>query len=360
VVPKEYKTKNNAIRKGRALQYATDQRRINGDSGKDKWIFHLDEESVVTSQTLLSLLAFIREGKGLIAEGPISYPLKISQSNRLTFLAESVRPFQCYDCVSHMTHPPPMYMHGSNLFVRSDVEDKVGWDHGTSVAEDQLFGVKVHEKYGDVFGWHGGMLLEQAPLNLVDHFKQRRRWVIGTLQNLKYLPKRLKARIYLRAATYWLGFLSALASIAMYIYYFSPYVLFFFGRVFGINYRLPQLASLPIATPQSIGHSAQVGQFVITWASVYSTVFWQAVLSTALGACLLLALVIWLVSYQVGLRQNLKFAANLSLSRRAFMHLEQFVLCPLIGIIETFPAFCAVLEFHLLNHKFRDFEVITK
>jgi egghead protein (zeste-white 4 protein) len=354
VVPRDYKTPNNAIRKARALQYAVEQRRRRNDVDKldRKWIFHLDEESVVTSQTVLSLLGFIREKKGVIAEGPIAYPLKIDQSNRLTFLAESMRPFQCYDCVSYMTHPPPVYMHGSNLFVRADIEDEVGWDNGTTVAEDQLFGIKVHEKYGDLFGWHGGMLLEQPPLSLLDHFKQRRRWVIGTLQNLSYLPKKLKARIYLRAATYWLGFLSAMASIGMYVYYSLPYIMLGFARLFGLNYELPQIAPLPIATPQTISHDfAGGGGFVFTWGTA---------LSTALGACLILSLIIWMVSYQVGLRQNLKFATNMTKTRRALFHLQQFVLCPLIGIIETFPAFYAVLEFHLFDHKWKDFEVIRK
>jgi beta-1,4-mannosyltransferase len=359
VVPKNYATKNNAIRKGRALQYAADCRRVDGDSAKNKWIFHMDEESVVTAQTVLSLLAFIREGRGLIAEGPIAYPLKLHLASRLSFLAESVRPFQCYDCVSQMTRPPPTFMHGSNLFVRADVEDQVGWDHGTTVAEDQLFGVKVHQKYGDIFGWHGGMLLEQAPLNLTDHFKQRKRWVVGTLQNLKYYPKKLKIRLYLRAATYWLGFLSALASIAMYVYYFSPYPALYVARLLGIKYVLPHLAKLPIATPQSISHSILAGHVALSWNLIYSGMFWQSVLQTTLGGCLLLALVIWVSSYQIGLKQNLQFA-NLSVPKRALLHLEQFVLCPLIGIIETFPAFYAMTEFHLLKHKTSDFEVITK
>jgi beta-1,4-mannosyltransferase len=361
VVPRRYSTNRGAIRKARALQFAVEQRRVIGDSGPDRWIFHMDEESFVTTQTLLSLLTFIREKRGLISEGPIAYPLKFGDASRLSFLAESVRPFQCYDCVSQMTQPPPMFMHGSNLFVRADVEDNVGWDHGTTVAEDQLFGVKVYEKYGNVFGWHGGLLLEQAPLNLIDHFKQRKRWVIGTLQNLKYLPRKLKARIYLRAATYWLGFLSAMASIAMYAYYFSPYVVLFFARLFGIPYALPHLTSLPIATPQSISHSFLAsGHFSLSLPIVYSVAFWQSVLQTALGACLLLALIIWLTSYQIGLRQNLQYATNMGSPKRVLIHLEQLALSPIIGIIETFPAFYAVSQFHFLGKKTSDFEVIAK
>ena len=350
LVPKEYRPKGKAIRKARALQYAVERRRAANVESAKRWIFHMDEESVVTSQTVLSLLAFIRDGKGLISEGPIVYPMKLEHASRITILAESIRPFQCYDCVSQMTHPPPMYMHGSNLLVRSDVEGKVGWDHGETVAEDQLFGVRLHEKYSPVFGWHGGILLEQPPLTLGDHFRQRRRWVTGTLQNLKYLPSRMRLRIYLRASTYWLGFASAVASIAMYVYYFSPELAVVLDRMLGIPYKPPSLAKLPIATPQSIANSLQGGQLVLTW---------QSFLSLGIGICLLVAFAIWIASYQIGLHTNLKYT-TLSMGKRLTLHFQQLLFSPLVGIIETFPAFFAVLEFYLFNGKMRDFEVISK
>ena len=148
----------------------------------------MDDESYVTSQTILSLLKFIREGNAIASEGPIFYPLKFESANRLTAIAESVRPFTCYDCVSQMTNPPPLHMHGSNLLVRSDIEDSIGWNFGPTLAEDQFFGYKVYEKYGPKsLGWHGGILLEQPPLNIKDHFMQRRRWVLGSLQNIEQL-----------------------------------------------------------------------------------------------------------------------------------------------------------------------------
>jgi hypothetical protein len=102
VVEKNYHT--NAIKKGRALQYAVEHRQRIGKNSSKRWIFHMDEESYVTPQTILALLKFIGKGKGVVSEGPIFYPLKFESANRLTAIAESVRPFACYDCVSQMTN----------------------------------------------------------------------------------------------------------------------------------------------------------------------------------------------------------------------------------------------------------------
>src|SRR5690606_18584309 len=100
LVRKDYRT--DAIKKGRALQYAVEHRRLHGKNSSKYWVFHMDEESYVIPQTLLALLKFIREGKGVASEGPIFYPFKFESANRLTAIAESIRPFACYDCVSQM------------------------------------------------------------------------------------------------------------------------------------------------------------------------------------------------------------------------------------------------------------------
>jgi egghead protein (zeste-white 4 protein) len=33
-----------------------------------------------------------------------------------------------------------MHVHGSNLLVRSDIEDSIGWNFGPTLAEDEIFG----------------------------------------------------------------------------------------------------------------------------------------------------------------------------------------------------------------------------
>src|ERR687886_879580 len=216
IVDKKFTT--NAIKKGRALQYAVEYRRKVGLNTSKYWVFHMDDESYVTHQTILSLLRFIRESNAIASEGPIFYPLKFESANFLTAIAESVRPFTCYDCVSQMTNPPPLHMHGSNLLVRSDIEDEIGWRFGSTLAEDQMFGYKVYERYGrGSMGWHGGILLEQPPLNLKDHFFQRRRWFLGTMQNLNKFPRWHRYKVMFKSLTLFLGFASGVASTALMI-----------------------------------------------------------------------------------------------------------------------------------------------
>src|SRR5215831_16306156 len=229
LVDKSFKT--SAIKKGRALQFGVNHRRESLENTKDYWIFHMDDESFLTSQTVLSLLKYIREGAGVAAEGPIFYPLKFESANLLTALAESVRPFSCYDCVSQMTNgsiikTPPLHMHGSNLLVRADIEDSIGWDFGPTLAEDQLFGYKVYQKYGaESLGWHGGILLEQPPLNIKDHFMQRRRWVVGSLQNIDEFSRVHKLKVIYKLTTYFLGFAAGITSIVLTVLMHLPLII---------------------------------------------------------------------------------------------------------------------------------------
>jgi egghead protein (zeste-white 4 protein) len=362
VVPKDFQTKNGAIRKARALEYASYQRRIanNGTNPTSTWIFHMDEESVVTTHTVLSLLAFIREKKGLISEGPIVYPYKVWDANRLTLLAESIRPFQCYDCVSQMGHPPAIHMHGSNMLVREDVEDSVGWDHGRTLAEDQLFGVKVYEKYGNIFGWHGGLLMEQPPLTLKDHFKQRKRWIKGTLDNLKYLPAKLKRHIYIRMTTFWLGFLSALGSTILYVYLSLPATantLNWMANLVGIQARVPVPAiddNMPVLTLQEM----YVG-LVTLWNGGSLVINEVTVLKAVIGFSLIFTFVIWLIGSQVGLGFNLK-GVKMSRFKRATLHLQQLLFSPFVGMVETFPALVGLIEFFVTPEKNEDFHIVSK
>lgn len=351
LVRKDYCT--NAIKKGRALQYAVEHRRRHAKNSNKYWIFHMDEESYVMPQTLLALLKFIREGNGVASEGPIFYPFKFESANRLTAIAESIRPFACYDCVSQMTHPPPLHMHGSNLLIRSDVEDAIGWNFGPLLAEDQMFGYKVYEKYGPgSMGWHGGILLEQPPLNLRDHFLQRRRWFLGTLQNLRKFPRWHRYKLMFKSVTLFLGFASAMASTALSI---NAYVLPLFS-LSGIDANMISsgIASIPSNLPilsaiNSMTQSATGSAFV----------------EFGTAAILLFTSLVWLSSYQLGLYLNLRYS-KIGWAKRLLFHMQTLLLCPVIGLIETFPGFWATIEYFVKKQKepekipVYDFYVISK
>jgi beta-1,4-mannosyltransferase len=351
VVAKNYHT--NAIKKGRALQYAVEYRRRIGKNSKKYWIFHMDEESYVTPQTILALLKFIREGKGVVSEGPIFYPLKFESANRLTAIAEATRPFACYDCVSQMTSPPPLHMHGSNLLVRSDIEDDIGWKFGSTLAEDQMFGYKVYEKYGKgSMGWHGGILLEQPPLNLKDHFFQRRRWFLGTLQNLDKFPRWHRYKVMFKSVTLFMGFASGVASTALMIY---AYIIPLFSlSISDINIQSSEIMVLPAHLPIVSGFTSMANSALTYGPIEFGT-----------SAILLFASLVWLGSYQLGLFLNLRYS-GIRWGKKIILHLQALFLCPVIGLVETFPAFWSTIEYNIkkkqMSQKINryDFYVISK
>jgi hypothetical protein len=357
VIVVDSKFSTNAIKKGRALQYAVEQRRRSARNTSNYWIFHMDEESYVTSQTILSLLKKIKEGDVIASEGPIFYPLKFESANFLTAIAESGRPFTCYHCVSHMTNPPPMHMHGSNLLVRSDIEDCVGWNFGPTLAEDEIFGYKIYEKYGsNSLGWHGGILLEQPPLNIKDHFMQRRRWILGRLQNIDKFPLIHRFKVTFELITYFLVFISGIISPILWFHSQLVPNLQFLSSMAQINHGLNLditywvLKVMNIISSQSIVHTLAKGSPV----------------EISVGLMLLFSSIVWLLSYQIGLSLNLRYT-KISKPKRFLYHLQTLILCPIIGVVETFPAFCAIVEHHISNKIYNakrtdnyDFYVIRK
>jgi len=358
LVDRNFRT--NAIKKGRALQYAVEHRRKTEQDHSEQWVFHMDDESYVTPQTVLSLLKAIREIPGLAFEGPIFYPLKFESANILTALAESIRPFTCYDCVSQMKNQQyvktsPLHMHGSNLLVRSDVENSIGWNFGPTLAEDQMFGYQVYHKYGPTsIGWHGGILLEQPPLNMKDHFMQRRRWVLGSLQNIDKFPAVHKFKLFYKLLTYFMGFASGFVSTMLSFHMYLPLVLVMSYTL--LNYRVGD---------DSI---AVVGNLLRTLYSESTAHFFgnMGPFQFGIGSILLFSSVVWLLSYQVGLFLNLRYS-KIAWSKRFVLHVQTLVLCPILGLVETFPAFWTLIEYYAKARTLRsdknlvyDFYVIDK
>lgn len=349
IVDKKFKA--FAIKKGRALQYAVEHRRKTGKNIASYWIFHMDDESYVTDQTVISLLKFIREGNAMASEGPIFYPLKFESANPLTAIAESIRPFTCYDCVSQMTNPPPLHMHGSNLLVRSDIEDSIGWNFGPTLAEDQIFGYRIYEKYGPKsMGWHGGILLEQPPLNLKDHFMQRRRWVLGSLQNMERFPVIHKFKLMFKLGTYFMGFVSGVISTILYLHAYVPKILVLLPMN-GINLDITSWFDILMKT-------------FFSESTLNASISGSSPFDPIVGLVLLFPYTMWLFSYQLGLFLNLRYS-RISMIKRIALHLQTLLLSFVIGLLETFPAFWAMLEYYIMDKskktkKIHDFYVIKK
>jgi cellulose synthase/poly-beta-1,6-N-acetylglucosamine synthase-like glycosyltransferase len=300
LVPSKYKTQNESKNKARALHYMVEYRRNNNENDDKCWIFHMDEESMLTTQCLFALVDFIENGDKLIGEGAIVYPNKFFTAGLLTRLADSIRPFGCFECVQQLNrkNSPPIHLHGSNLLCRSDVEDSVGWDFGNVIAEDSIFGHAAFNKFGNIFGWHGGLLEEQPVFNLKDHFKQRLRWYVGAKQSLRlpFLSSRDKLEVAFRLTTWSIGFIAGIVTL----------ISLFHIQLFGIY----KLLLVPIT-------------------------------------------ILWLSSYQIGLYWNTR-SLRLSRVNRLKNHAYLLVLSPILGLVECFPAFIGVFS------KQRKFELVKK
>ena len=209
-VPQNYSTFNHAKYKARALHYAVEQREKNGENSSEVWIYHLDDESMITKQGLLSVLDHIDNNREPIAEGLITYPNRMNFGSKLVKYLDAVRPTFCYTCCAMLkSKGKPDWLHGSNLLLRADIEKSIGWDFANSCAEDSLFGYFAYKKYGGIFGWHGGILEEQSPFTFSDFIKQRQRWIKGNIENLSRLGMWEKVKGTYRMASWFLGAISS-------------------------------------------------------------------------------------------------------------------------------------------------------
>lgn len=178
-VPANYETPNRTKFKARALHYATQLRKDSGIDGKDDWIYHQDEETMVGEDTILGNLDFILNSQDkVVGQGIILYP--VDWSNIIPAIQEFARSGDDLRFLLPVkTKGRLTGLHGSHVLCRGDVENKIGWDFGETKLEDSLFGLKLQQQYGNVAGIMKGFAYEKPPFSVEDQLKQRRRWILG-------------------------------------------------------------------------------------------------------------------------------------------------------------------------------------
>lgn len=88
VVPPSYRTKSGALFKARALQYCLEENvNVLGDND---WIVHLDEETLLTENSVRGILNFVMDGKCQFGQGLITYANE-EVVNWVTTLADTFR-----------------------------------------------------------------------------------------------------------------------------------------------------------------------------------------------------------------------------------------------------------------------------
>ncbi|XP_065333223.1 beta-1,4-mannosyltransferase egh [Cloeon dipterum] len=182
VVPATYRTKTGALFKSRALQYCLENG-VNMLSEHD-WIVHLDEETLLTENSVRGILNFVLDGKHPFGQGLITYANE-DVVNWVTTLADS---FRVADDMGKlrlqfsMFHRPLFSWKGSYVVTQMSWERQVSFDNGPdgSVAEDCFFAMRAF-KEGLTFNFIEGEMWEKSPFTLWDFLQQRKRWMQGIL-----------------------------------------------------------------------------------------------------------------------------------------------------------------------------------
>ena len=266
--------------KGRQLQFML--KHLPNDPAV--WVHHLDEDAQVLPQTVASILAYTASSSAQpIANGPSSFP---PCGNFLTFLIETHRQWTFF-WLRDQVEGCPVWLNGSNLLVRSDVEHAIGWNADTYLGEDAVFGLRAQKALGPVFGWHGGLTIEQPPAHLKAVFVQRKRWYCNGMLTLAMTPaKRLPRRIY-------------------------------------------SLACWTFSLVLTVSFFVSIGGYV-------HTVVW-------LAPILYVSRVPWIARHLIGIYWNLKYV-KMTIWRRAGYYLGMAVLTPLIDLLAGLPSILCLVN----------------
>lgn len=182
VVPASYATSTGALFKARALQYALEDD-VN-TLGAEDWIVHLDEETLLTTDSLKGILNFVSKNKHEFGQGLITYSNE-PIVNYITTLVDSYRVADDMGKIRFqfsMFYRPIFSWKGSYVVSKYSAEKDVSFDHGPagSIAEDCYFSMVAYSK-SYTFEFIDGEMLEKSPFTIRDYLHQRKRWLQGIL-----------------------------------------------------------------------------------------------------------------------------------------------------------------------------------
>lgn len=167
-VPRQFDC--GARHKARALEFA---RQVRLQEGYEGWIYFMDEENWLSTQTIRAILHCIDRDNCDLSTGPVRY---VRAGSAVPWLADSVRDAQFRLC--HICHALGNWVaYGDNLLVNSALEKRVTWTCA-SLTEDAVFTGRA-ASIGLRSSWHGGVLNSVSPVTVSDLLLQRRRWFGG-------------------------------------------------------------------------------------------------------------------------------------------------------------------------------------
>lgn len=216
IVPREYSTPKNSTDKTRALHYSCQLREARGLTSSSRWIIFLDDDSKITDAYFQEILKMDPDSVG--GQGRITVRNDYGQ-HFFSSLADNLRPSDCTAfCSLFNQHGGPVITHGEGLVVRADVEHQLGWDFGSILAEDFIFGRKLANQYPNRFEWLNAEVEGKSPLSWEDFKEQRRRWFWGAVDAVPHIDRKTACFVGFRYGTTFLGITAFLLGMLSFVF----------------------------------------------------------------------------------------------------------------------------------------------
>jgi len=199
VVPEDFEC--TAQRKGRAVEWA--RRNV---PCEQEYVLYLDEDSLLTEFNGLPAADIIQ-----ITEHPLR------TGSWFTYLCEIFRVGFQHEQRAFHRFSYPTYAWGGAVAVRHELENEITWDVPT-ITEDTTFIWRAAAHTDLDYRLVDAKIRNQAPPTLESMFRQRRRWISGTLQDLDLLPRRYRPVVYTRIVTWTLSPVVPLVGLVAYLF----------------------------------------------------------------------------------------------------------------------------------------------
>ena len=237
-VPPDFVTPNRTGAKARALEYARRVRIEDGIEDETTKLLFLDDDSFPERR----YVEYAYHTPVEVAHGYVRTDREYG-TNILTSVADNFRVSDCIaTCPTFATMWKPKLVHGEGLVAKANVEREITWDHGgaASWGEDLMFGTKASHRF--TYGFIPYSVLIASPFSIGDLYKQRRRWLWGSLKSLPLLSRSEQSFVVARL---YCGFM-AVPSIALSLY----------AAIVGARWPLPLQIAFSCGTVAFVGYYA--------------------------------------------------------------------------------------------------------
>ncbi|MFC6725098.1 glycosyltransferase [Halobium palmae] len=198
VVPESFDCE--ATNKGRAVEWA--RRTVPCDR---EYVLYLDEDTLMTRFDGLPDADVVQFTELPLFTGP-----------RLAYLCEVFRVGYQFEQRGFHRLTYPLYAWGGGIAVRRRVEEAVTWDART-ITEDTNFVWRAARDGGLSYRLVDGRFRNQAPPSLRSMFRQRRRWMSGSITDGGLLPVRYRPLYFTRVVVWALSPLVPLLAACAYL-----------------------------------------------------------------------------------------------------------------------------------------------